>query len=70
MFWLLLIAIALWIVKRRGRLVSALFPILALWLTTLASPVYCEYRYLYGLALTAPVFLCLALSTKSAVTSV
>ena len=32
----------------------------ALWLTTLASPVYCEYRYIYGLIICVPLYLALA----------
>ena len=35
----------------------SLIPIIILWLTNLASPVWCEYRYIYGMFTTMPIFL-------------
>jgi len=61
MVWLELIAVVLLALKRQWRAVSASFPVWGLWLTTLASPVFCEYRYLYALVVTVPLFLGLAL---------
>lgn len=61
MVWLIILAAALLILRRRAALASPLVIMAMLWLTTLASPVYCEYRYLYGLAVSVPLFLALAL---------
>ena len=37
-------------------------PIFALWLTTLASPVWCEYRYIYSIFTTLPITTILTIS--------
>ena len=42
-----------------------MFLLAGLWLTTLASPVYCEYRYMYGFVVCVPLFMGLALGTKN-----
>lgn len=65
MVWLLIIAAALLCLKGQGRLASPLCIMAAFWLTTLASPVYCEYRYLYGLVVSVPLFVGLALGVKT-----
>ena len=59
--WLELIAVTLLGMKRQWKPVSASLLIWGVWLTTLASPVFCEYRYLYALVVTVPLFLSLAL---------
>lgn len=63
--WLMALAAVILILKGHGRTASALFVLAALWLTTLASPVYCEYRYLYGLVVCVPLFVGLALGMKN-----
>ncbi len=60
-FWVLLFSMAVIWVKRR-RCWLPFVPSLALWLTTIASPVCAEYRYIYMLVLTAPVCLIMALT--------
>lgn len=65
MVWLTIIAAALLCLKGQGRLASPLWIMAMLWLTTLASPVYCEYRYLYGLVVSVPLFLGLALGVRT-----
>lgn len=64
MVWLILIAGVLLCLKGQGKLASPLWLMATFWLTTLASPVYCEYRYLYGLVVSVPLFLGLALGIK------
>lgn len=64
MVWLMIIAAALLCLKGRGRLASPLWIMAMLWLTTLASPVYCEYRYLYGFVVSVPLFLGMAFGVK------
>lgn len=65
MVWLVIIAAALLCLKGQGRLASPLWIMAMFWLTTLASPVYCEYRYLYGLVVSVPLFFGLALGVKA-----
>lgn len=65
MVWLMMIAAALLILKGQGKYASPIFILAGLWLTTLASPVYCEYRYMYGFVTCVPLFLGLALGLKN-----
>lgn len=65
MVWLMMTAAVLLILKGQGRLASPLWLLAMFWLTTLASPVYCEYRYLYGFVISVPLFLGLALGVKT-----
>lgn len=51
---------ALLIAKRRGTVAAAMFPLATVWLTTLASPVNAEHRYLFSLTVCVPIFLALA----------
>jgi len=58
--WLIIFSVGFIIAKRKKNL---LVPILLpgfVWLTAFASPVYAEYRYVYGVMLCAPVILILA----------
>ena len=43
------------IYKKQYRLIMIYIPIIALWLTTIASPVWCEYRYVYSAFTTLPM---------------
>ena len=63
--WLLAAAAALLALKRQWGVLSASFPLWGIWATTLASPVFCEYRYLYSLVVTVPLFLVLALCLEA-----
>ena len=65
MVWLMMIAAALLILKGQGKYASPIFILAGLWLTTMASPVYCEYRYMYGFVSCVPLFLGLALGLKN-----
>lgn len=65
MVWLIIISAVILLLKGQGRLASPLWIMAMLWLTTLASPVYCEYRYLYGLVVSVPLFLGLALGVRT-----
>ena len=55
--WLVFIQMAYIIYKKKYRLLIIFVPILALWLTNLASPVYCEFRYMYSLFTCLPILL-------------
>lgn len=54
-FWLLVIIIGYVIYKKQYRFLLAYIPMLALWLTCLASPVSGEYRYIYSLFTCFPI---------------
>ena len=45
------------IYKKRYKMILAYLPIMFLWLTTIASPVWCEYRYIYSLFTCAPILI-------------
>lgn len=60
--WLVLIAAGLLICKKRFRHLLPFCLLAGLWVTTLASPVHCEYRYIYGLIVAAPVCAAMAWS--------
>lgn len=56
-FWGTITMLTYVIYKRKYRMILVYIPILALWLTTIASPVWCEYRYIYGLFTCAPILI-------------
>ncbi|MCL1918393.1 MAG: DUF6020 family protein [Peptococcaceae bacterium] len=64
MVWLVILSAALFIAKGRKHLLLPLIMLGMIWLTTLASPVYAEYRYVYGIMLSAPIFLILAVCVE------
>lgn len=45
------------IYKKKYKLILAYVPVMSLWLTTIASPVWCEYRYIYSLFTCAPILI-------------
>jgi len=64
MLWLLLISLAGLIIKRQKRLLLPFILLGGLWLTVLASPVFAEYRYIYGGIVCLPVCLAIALESN------
>jgi hypothetical protein len=56
-FWIILTCGMYCIYKRKYRLLYIYLPVLFLWLTTLASPVYCEYRYVYSMFTCLPILI-------------
>lgn len=67
MFWLILISLTYCIYKKNYNLILIYVPILVLWLTVIASPVFCEYRYLYGMVTSLPILLTTPLLVKEKV---
>ncbi|MDR0489147.1 MAG: DUF6020 family protein [Propionibacteriaceae bacterium] len=56
--WLATIGVAAGIVRDRAKyILSIAVPLGVLWLTCIASPVYAEYRYTYGLVTSLPLLL-------------
>ncbi len=58
--WMIFLSAVILHLKRQTKLLYPYSMIFMLWLTTTASPVFSEYRYMYGIIITAPV--CLAIS--------
>ena len=59
-FWLIVILLGFQIYKRRYKNILIYIPILVLWLTCVASPVYNEFRYAYPIFTTLPIDICLS----------
>ena len=59
--WLVFAQIAYIIYKKQYKLLLIFAPILFLWLTNLASPVFCEFRYIYSLFTCLPILLFVAI---------
>ncbi len=59
-FVLLSLAAVLLCVKRRQRYLPAFLPAFFLWCTALASPVNCEFRYIWGLYISLPLLVPIA----------
>ena len=55
--WIMLIAFALCIYKKEYKLLIIFIPVITIVLTSMASPVFCEFRYVYGLFTTIPLLL-------------
>lgn len=55
--WLIFGQITYIIYKKQYKFLLSFAPILFLWLTNLASPVFCEFRYMYSLFTCLPILL-------------
>lgn len=64
MFWMIAISLGFEIYQKRYKNAISYFIIFILWLTIIASPVFCEYRYAYPMFTTFPVYLSLNLAKK------
>ena len=60
-FWVVLICLGYVVYKKKYKMILVYVPILALWLTTIASPVWCEYRYIYSMFTCIPILTYLAI---------
>ena len=65
MIWIIFLAAALMIINLQYDLMSLCAIPAAIWLTTLLSPVFLEYRYVYSLSVCAPFLIALAIVYKS-----
>ncbi len=55
-FWILVISLGYKIYTKEYKYILLYLPIFILWLTIVASPVFCEYRYAYSLFTTLPLY--------------
>ena len=56
-FWIFVVMLGYNVYKKEYKLCLIYLPVLFLWLTCLASPVYCEFRYIYSLFTCLPMFI-------------
>ena len=56
-FWLIVICVGYKIYIKEYKFILIYLPIFILWLTIVASPVFCEYRYAYSLFTSLPIFI-------------
>lgn len=64
-FFVTIMQIAYIVYKKKYKLVLAYVPILVLWLTSVASPVWCEFRYIYGMFTSFPILLIAGISLSN-----
>lgn len=57
MFWVILAVFTYCIYRKKYKLIIMYIPIFVLWLTVIASPVFCEFRYLYPMVTSMPIIL-------------
>ena len=62
--WLVFTQITYIVYKKQYKLLLIFAPILFLWLTNLASPVFCEFRYMYSLFTCLPILLFICMPKK------
>ena len=60
--WICTICAVLLILKGYGKISSSLIILGTYWLTVLAGPVYCEFRYIFGIYIVMPLLLGLAIA--------
>lgn len=63
-FWFTFISTIVILIKQNYKLLVPMILVFALWLTLVASPVYAEFRYLYCIYVSLPLFLAIMVDTK------
>lgn len=56
-FWIVVICLGYKVYKKEYKNILIYLPIFILWLTLIASPVFCEYRYAYPIFTTLPIYI-------------
>ncbi len=64
-FWALIICMGYKILQKEYKFIFLYIPIFILWLTIIASPVFCEFRYAYPMFMTLPVYLSFCLKNNN-----
>ena len=63
-FWMIVVCLAYKIYVKEYKNILIYLPILILWLTLIASPVFCEFRYAYPMFTTLPLYIALNLKEE------
>jgi len=64
-FWCFIMIIGYIIYTKRYKLILIYVPIVSLWITTIASPVFCEFRYVYSFYTCLPLLTFLTISLSN-----
>lgn len=56
-FWITIICLGYQIYQKNYKYILVYLPVLILWLTMIASPAFCEFRYAYPIFTTLPLFI-------------
>ncbi len=56
-FWIILTCLTYLIYKKKYNLIILFCPVLFVWLTSIASPVFGEFRYVYSMFVTLPILI-------------
>lgn len=64
LFWIILACITYIIYKKEYKKILIFLPVLFIWLTALASPVFCEPRYVYSIFTCLPLFIAISLKKE------
>lgn len=56
-FWIIVICLGYQIYKKQYKYILIYLPIFVLWLTLIASPAFCEFRYAYPIFTTLPIYI-------------
>jgi hypothetical protein len=62
--WITIIAAFILIMKKQRKILIAFLPVFLLWLTCIASPASGMFRYIYGLFLSLPLLISIALQSE------
>lgn len=63
--WLIMCMIGYLIYKKDCKKILIFIPIFVLWLTTIASPVFCEFRYVYSIFVCLPLLVGLSICSNT-----
>lgn len=64
LFWMILLCVTYNIYNKKYKNILIFLPVLFVWLTTLASPVFCEPRYVYSIFTCLPLFVGITISNE------
>ena len=63
-FWMILACMIYIIYQKQYKKLIIFLPVLFVWLTALASPVFCEARYVYSMFTCLPLFIAISITSK------
>lgn len=64
-FWMIIFCMGYCVYRKKYNILLLYMPIIILWLTTVASPVFCEFRYVYSFVTSLPMYMFTVLENKN-----
>lgn len=64
LFWIIILCIMFNVYNKKYRNMLIFLPVVFIWLTALASPVFCEPRYVYSIFTCLPLFISITINNK------